>query len=147
VTAPLAGTPAPERLRTTGAAGPLAKVQHLCTAPNLAHSATLMSDGRPTTVPLWVGVEGDRLAVLTIPDSIKDRNIRRDPRGALSLTPADNPYQMASVRGRVAERIDDERAWAIIDRIARAYTGEHYPERSNRVVFLIDVEVAWSATF
>jgi len=56
----------------------LATVGDLLDAPNLAHFATVMPDGRPTSVPLWVGLEGDRLAVLTIPDSIKDRNIRRD---------------------------------------------------------------------
>ncbi|MGC0249037.1 PPOX class F420-dependent oxidoreductase [Pseudactinotalea sp. Z1748] len=123
------------------------QVRALLEAPNLAHFATVMPDGRPTSVPLWVGLEDERLAVLTIPDSIKDRNIRRDPRVALSLTPQENPYQMASIRGRVAERIDDERAWPIIDRIARKYTGAAYPERSNRIVFLIEPEVAWSASF
>ncbi|MGC0272508.1 PPOX class F420-dependent oxidoreductase [Pseudactinotalea sp. Z1739] len=123
------------------------QVRALLEAPNLAHFATVMPDGRPTSVPLWVGLEDERLAVLTIPDSIKDRNIRRDPRVALSLTPQENPFQMASIRGRVVERIDDERAWPIIDRIARKYTGEDYPERSNRIVFLIDPEVAWSASF
>lgn len=126
---------------------PLGKVRHLFTAPNLAHIATLMPDGRPTTVPVWVGVEDERLAVLTIPDSIKDRNVRRDLRVALSLTAADNPYLMASTRGRVTERIDGPAAWTIIDRIARAYTGAPYPERENRIVLLIDVEVAWSAAF
>lgn len=126
---------------------PLEKVRDLLEAPNLAHFATLMPDGRPTTVPLWVGLEGDLLAVLTIPDSIKDRNIRRDPRVALSLTPAENPFQMASIRGRVIERIDGEQAWPIIDRIATKYTGAPYPEPSNRVVFLIEAEVAWSASF
>jgi len=126
---------------------PLAKARGLFEQPNLAHFATVMADGRPTSVPLWVGVEGEQLAVLTIPDSIKDRNICRDPRVAMSLTPADNPYQMASVRGRVAERVTGEAAWPIIDRIAHQYTGGPYPERTNRVVFLIDVEVAWSHTF
>ena len=125
----------------------LEQVRDFLQAPNLAHFATLMPDGRPTSVPLWVGLEDERLAVLTIGDSIKDRNIRRDPRVALSLTPTDNPYQMASIRGRVVERIDGERAWPIIDRIAQKYTGQPYPERSNRVVFLIEAEVAWSASF
>lgn len=40
-------------MRRAESAGSLSKVRHLFAAPNLAHSATLMPDGRPTTVPLW----------------------------------------------------------------------------------------------
>src|SRR5690625_1906460 len=93
---------------TGGRPAPLAKVAHLFTAPNLAHIATLMPDGHPTTVPVWVRVEGEHLAVLTIPDSIKDRNVRRDPRVALSLTAADNPYLMASGRRSEERRVGKE---------------------------------------
>lgn len=126
---------------------PLDEVRAVLDSAEVVHLATLMPDGRPASVPVWVGVHGDRLAVLTIPDSLKDRNIARDPRVALSLTAADNPYLMASVRGRVTERIDGDQAWPIIDAIARKYIGAPYPERSNRVAFLIEVEVAWSASF
>jgi hypothetical protein len=38
-------------------------------------------------------------------------------------------------------------AWAIIDRISRKYTGQPYPIRSGRVVFLIDHEHAQAHTF
>ena len=31
--------------------------------PNFAHLATLMADGSPHSVPVWVGREGDRLLV------------------------------------------------------------------------------------
>lgn len=51
------------------------------------------------------------------------------------------------VRGRVAARLDDDSAWPIIDRIATKYTGAPYPERTVRVVFLIDVQVAWTQSF
>ncbi len=33
--------------------------------PNFAHLATLMADGSPHSVPVWVGREGDRLLVCT----------------------------------------------------------------------------------
>jgi hypothetical protein len=54
---------------------------------------------------------------------------------------------MAVVRGRVAERLDGDDAWAVIDRISRKYTGRPYPLRSDRVVFLIDPEHAQAHTF
>ena len=47
---------------------------------------------------------------------------------------------MAQVLGRVSERVEGDEAWAIIDRISRKYTGQPYPLRTDRVVFLIDPE-------
>lgn len=132
---------------TTTTGSPLDKVRSWFEQPIVAHLATIMPDGHPTSVPLWVGLEGDCLAILTIPGTVKDRNIAREPRVALSLIAPDNPFAMASVRGRVIERIDGDGAWPIIDRIARKYTGSPYPERDNRIVFLITVENAWSHAF
>ena len=36
--------------------------------PSPCFVATLMPDGSPHTVPLWIGVEGDRVAFLTGPE-------------------------------------------------------------------------------
>ena len=49
---------------------------------------------------------------------------------AISITARDRPYAMAQVRGRVTERLDDEAAWTIIDRISQKYTGRPYPPRT-----------------
>lgn len=57
-----------------------------------AHLATLMPDGSPHSVPVWVGMRGDRIAIQTGPGSQKARNLRRDPRVAISLTPPDDPF-------------------------------------------------------
>ncbi|WP_344834261.1 pyridoxamine 5'-phosphate oxidase family protein [Nonomuraea dietziae] len=40
-------------------------VRALFEGPNYAHVATVGPDGSPHSVPLWVGVEGDRIAFLT----------------------------------------------------------------------------------
>jgi hypothetical protein len=56
--------------------------------------------------PLWVGVEADRIAFLTSPGSRKARNLVLDPRVAISVTAHDQPFTMAGVRGRVAERLE-----------------------------------------
>jgi Pyridoxamine 5'-phosphate oxidase len=53
--------------------------------PNHAHLATLLPDGGPHSVPLWVGVEGNRIALLSFPSSRKARNLDRDPRVATSI--------------------------------------------------------------
>jgi PPOX class probable F420-dependent enzyme len=122
-------------------------VRALLDGPNYAHIATVLPDGAPHSVPVWIGLEGGRVAFLTGPGSRKARNLGRDPRVAISITAHDSPFTMATIRGRVAERVDGDEAWAIIDRISRKYTGQPYPIRSGRVVFLIDPEHAQAHTF
>jgi PPOX class probable F420-dependent enzyme len=122
-------------------------VRDLLDGPNYAHIATVLPDGSPHSVPVWIGLEDGRIAFLTGPGSRKARNLDRDPRVAISITARDNPFTMAVIRGRMAERIEDDRAWTIIDRISRKYTGQPYPLRTGRVVFLIDNEHAQASTF
>jgi PPOX class probable F420-dependent enzyme len=122
-------------------------VRALFDGANTAHVATLMRDGAPHGVPMWVGVEGDRLAFLTSPTSVKARNLRRDPRVSISVTDAARPNAMAQVRGRVSEILEGDPAWAIIDRIAHKYIGAPYPLRTDRVLFLVDAEHAWAQAF
>lgn len=119
-------------------------VRPLFEGPNYAHLATLMPDGSPHGVPVWVGVEGERVAFLTSPGSRKARNIERDPRVCVSVTDAGNPFAMAQVRGRVVERRDDAAAWEVIDRISRKYTGGPYAVRTDRALFLIEPEHTWA---
>lgn len=116
-------------------------------ADAIAHLATLMRDGSPHSVPLWVGVEGDRLAIFTEVDTLKDRNLRRDPRVAISVTAADNPYAMAFVRGEAVERIDGADALAYVDRISTLYTGAPYAMRQGLAVWLIEPRKAWSRAY
>ena len=44
-------------------------VRALFDGPNYAHVATVLPDGGPHSVPVWVGLEGNRIAFLTGPDS------------------------------------------------------------------------------
>ena len=39
-------------------------VRALLGAPNIAHIATVLPDGAPHAVPVWIGMEGDRIAFL-----------------------------------------------------------------------------------
>lgn len=124
-----------------------AEVRRLVDRPNYAHIATLMPDGAPHSVPVWITLEGDNLAILTGPGSRKARNLDRDPRVAISIIDLDRPYESALIRGRVVERVEGDRAWEIIDRIARKYTGEPYPLRTGRIVFVIEPDHAQSVIF
>lgn len=122
-------------------------VRALVGGANIAHVATILPDGGPHSVPVWVGIEGDRLAILTSPGSRKARNLERDPRIALSIVDGARPNSMAHIRGRVCERIEGDRAWQIIDRMSHKYLGGPYPLREDRVVYLIEPQVAWAQAF
>jgi len=104
----------------------------------IAHLATVLPDGSPHTVPLWVGVRGDRIVILTGPGSRKARNLRRDPRMALSIAPADNPFMPVIVRGRVVEWLEGDAAWEIVDELSRKYIGGPYSREQERVVAVIE---------
>ncbi|MEV6067006.1 PPOX class F420-dependent oxidoreductase [Nocardia sp. NPDC052001] len=103
----------------------------------VAHLATLLPDGSPHSIPLWVGTHNDHIAILTGPTSRKARNLHRDPRVALSLTPPDNPYQSIMIRGRVVDWLEGDEAWNVIDAIAMKYLGQPYSREEDRVVALI----------
>jgi PPOX class probable F420-dependent enzyme len=110
----------------------------------VAHVATLMPDGAPHSVPVWVGVDGDRLVFFMEAGSWKDRNLSADPRVAFSVTAPGNPLDMAFVRGRAVERLEGEAAMVHVDRLARKYTGSDYGLREGMVAYLVEPEVAWA---
>jgi PPOX class probable F420-dependent enzyme len=107
---------------------------------SIAHLATVMPDGSPHAVPLWIATRGEQIVFLTGPESQKARNLRRDPRVALSIAPADNPFEPVVVRGRVVEWLDGDAAWEIVDEIAQKYLGQPYPRDRQRVVGVIEPE-------
>lgn len=107
---------------------------------SLAHVATVGPDGSPHSVPLWIGTDGDHVVFFTGPTSRKARNLRHDPRVAISLAPAENGYLPVIVRGRVVEWVDGEPGWEIIDRLSTKYTGGPYPRDLDRIVARIEPE-------
>jgi PPOX class probable F420-dependent enzyme len=113
-------------------------VRRVLDGTSIAHLATVLPDGSPHTTPVYVGAQGDRIVFFTGPGMRKARNLRRDPRVALSITPLDNPFQPVVIRGRVVEWIEGNEAWEIIDQLATKYTGAPYPRGQERVVAVIE---------
>jgi PPOX class probable F420-dependent enzyme len=120
-------------------------VRTLLEGPNYAHIATVLPDGGPHSVPIWVGMEGDRIAFFTQPGSRKARNLDRDPRVAFSIVDHENPYRLATVRGRVVERVHGEAALEIMDRMSVVYTGKPFPYRRG-MAFLVEPERSSTST-
>jgi PPOX class probable F420-dependent enzyme len=57
----------------------------LISAGALAHLVTLNPDGSPQVSIVWVGLDGDELVSAHLAERQKLRNIRRDPRVAVSF--------------------------------------------------------------
>lgn len=117
------------------------EVKQLIDRTNFAHLATLMSDGSPQSVPIWIGREGNRIVICTGENSLKAKNTRRDPRVALSIVDFKNPYEEVQLRGRVVGRRPDP-DFKTVDPISLKYTGKPFPFRSpeGRVALIIEVE-------
>ncbi|MFV9425983.1 PPOX class F420-dependent oxidoreductase [Microbacterium sp. S1037] len=113
----------------------------------VAHLATLMRDGSPQSTPIWVDVDGERLVFFTEVDTLKDRNLRRDPRVAISVTGAENPYSMAFVRGEAVGRLEGDEALPYVDRISHLYEGRPYGMREGLAVWFIEPRKVWSRTY
>jgi PPOX class probable F420-dependent enzyme len=118
-------------------------IRSLLDRPNFAHLATLMSDGSPQSVPVWIGREDDRVLICTGEGSLKARNTLRDPRVAMSVVDVHNPYEEVQLRGRVVERRPD-RDFHYMDVISKKYTGKPFPFRNpeGRVALVIEFDKA-----
>ena len=105
--------------------------------------ATLNADGSPQVTPVWCDYDGAHLIVNSARGRRKDRNMRREPRVALSIMDPDNPYRYLEVRGRVVE-VTEQGADDHIDKMARKYLGaEKYPFRQPgevRVLYKVQPE-------
>ncbi len=91
----------------------------------LAHVVTLDARGAPHVSVAWVGVEDDEVVIGTLNDQPKLRNLRRDPRIAMSFR-ADgrDAYGLDHylvLRGRA--RVTEGGAAALLRRLAQVYLG------------------------
>jgi PPOX class probable F420-dependent enzyme len=99
--------------------------------------ATLMPDGSPQVTPVWCDMDGEHVVVNSARGRLKDRNIARDPRVAITLIDPDNPYRYLEIRGRVVA-ITEQGGDAHIDRMAKKYLGaDTYPYRQPAEVRVI----------
>ncbi len=113
----------------------------LLKGPNFAHLVTLNEDGSPQVTPLWIDVDEDgNVLVNSAVGRKKDRNIRRDPRVAVSIHAQDDPYTWSAINGTVVSIETGDEAEAHIDLLNQKYhEGERweYVPGSVRVIYRI----------
>lgn len=90
--------------------------------------ATTRKDGSPHVAPIWFVVDEETLVFTTHQESLKGRNLRRDPRVALCVDDERPPFSFAIVEGSV-ELSEDEAEllhWATV--IGGRYMGQDQAE-------------------
>jgi PPOX class probable F420-dependent enzyme len=96
---------------------------------SFAHIATVGKDGTPQITPVWLDFDNGLIRFNTARGRVKERNLRANPKVALSIQDPDNPYRYVQIRGRVAE-MTEQGADAHIDALAKKYLGQdRYPFR------------------
>jgi PPOX class probable F420-dependent enzyme len=100
------------------------ELRELIESGPMAHLSTVNPDGSPHITVIWIGLDGDDLVSTHMSDNVKLRNIRRDPRVALSFdAPREpgvwvNPYAVVYARATVEPSAD---IWDLMARHAKAY--------------------------
>lgn len=116
------------------------KVLDLLRAPSTCYLATTMADGSPQVTQVWVDTDGTHVVINTVEGHLKLRNVRRDPRVALTVSDPANPTAYVQVRGAVTE-ITTEGAREHIDELSQKYLGKPYPSfggGGERVILRIE---------
>ena len=109
----MAGVPLPQAARA------------LLESDAVAHVVTLDEDGGPQVTAAWVGLDGDQIVFATLPDQRKLRNLRRDPRIALSI-PSTTTNEWGLLEYLVVygtARVTEGGAAELLQRLAHTYLG------------------------
>ena len=98
----------------------------LAKGKNLATVVTLMRDGQPQALPLWIDTDGEHLLVNTEPQRQRGKNLARDPRITILIQSGDDPWDWSEVRGHVVRAVTGAEARQHIDELSQRYTGGPY---------------------
>lgn len=115
----------------------------LLDGPNYCYISSLRRDGSPHLVAAWVSADEDSVLLNSAVHRAWPRNLERDPRVALLVQNADNPYEFVQIRG-TCTRLELKGADQHIDALAKKYMGvDEYPFRApgeQRVIARINPE-------
>ena len=88
-----------------------------------AKLATSGPGGQPHVMPVWFMLDGEELVFTTWRESVKGRNLRRDPRAAVVVDEEVAPYAFVHLRGHVTLNEDLEELLRFATAIAGRYMG------------------------
>jgi PPOX class probable F420-dependent enzyme len=121
-------------------ASPPASHLDLLERPLFAHFATVAADGSPRANPMWFLWDPEAGVLKLTHTSARHnfRNLRREPRVALSITDPDDQYRYMQLRG-VVERVEEDPTGAFYQTLQQRYRGvtTEVKDRDVRVILYI----------
>ncbi len=97
-----------------------------------AKVATSGPGGQPHVMPVWFVLDGEELVFTTWGDSVKGRNLRRDPRAAVVIDEELAPYAFVHIRGQVTLSEDLEELLRFATAIGGRYMGADRAQEFGR---------------
>jgi PPOX class probable F420-dependent enzyme len=89
-----------------------------------AKLATCGPGGQPHVMPVWFVLDGEDLVFTTWGDSVKGRNLRRNPRATVVVDEEVAPYAFVHIRGHVTLSEDLEELLHFATAIGGRYMGD-----------------------
>jgi PPOX class probable F420-dependent enzyme len=97
-----------------------------------AKLATTTAGGAPHVMPVWFVLDGDDLVFTTHQDTVKGRNLRRDPRAAVVVDDDAPPFAFVHVRGSVTLSEDRDELLRVATALGGRYMGADRAEEFGR---------------
>jgi PPOX class probable F420-dependent enzyme len=97
-----------------------------------AKLATVRADGRPHVAPIWFHLDGEALVFTTGEDTVKGRNMRRDPRVSLCVDDEEPPFAFVVIEGEAELSANDPDLLYWATRIGGRYMGEDLADAYGR---------------
>lgn len=111
--------------------------------PSTCYLATVMPDGSPHLTQTWVDTDGQHVLINSVDGHQKVRNIRRDPRVAVTVADPGQPARYFWIRGKVLD-VTTGGAVDHIEKLSQRYLGGPYPwfggRDQVRVLLTIEAE-------
>ncbi|WP_158889534.1 PPOX class F420-dependent oxidoreductase [Amycolatopsis anabasis] len=102
------------------------KLQELLDSPVFATVATIQPDGSTQQSVVWILRDRQDVRFMMAVGSRKERNIRRDPRISVLVSPPDAPYTYAVLHGAVV--LETEGRFQLRDELSKKYIGVPYAQ-------------------
>lgn len=107
---------------------PAEVTEFLRTGTRTGKLATVCDDGRPHVVPVWFELDDDVIVFTTWHETLKAKNMRRDPRVSLCVDDQAPPFAFVHILGTAELRDDMAELARWARRIAARYMGPDQAE-------------------
>ena len=112
--------------------------------PHVAHFASIRENGTPHISPVWYQWADGKVTVVSGDSAVKTRNVRRNPKVAISVATDEWPYQYVILEGNATVRSDNlkEAVRSIFSRYEGDERGEQdAAELTEGDQKLVDIEI------